>query len=981
MEKISANDLRKRFLGYFEKNGHQIVPSDSLVPESDPTLLFTGAGMNQFKDQFLGTNITYTRAATCQKCLRIGDLDVVGTTAAHHTFFEMLGNFSFGDYFKEGAIEFAWKFFVDELRIPEERLFVSIFEDDDEAFEIWTKKVGVPAAKVFRSSAKDNFWPSNAITKGPNGPCGPCSEIYFDTQRAELDREIPGFPKGAFHPDNRRYVEVWNLVFTGYNRSGPVPGAGVLEPLPSQNIDTGMGFERLLAVLNGHWSNFYTEVFTPIISKIADLSGRGPNQVKYVGEGGKKLDPWEYDTPDGTRMRRIADHARAATFCLADGVRPGKVGREYVLRKIIRRAVRDGIDLGLEEPFLGELVPTIAKIMKEPYKEIAQQENIIRNRLKAEEEQFRRTIQKGLPVVRDFFSLYLAKSGEEAVRDDDGNLETPAATVPAAEVYKLYETHGIPFDFQKDLAEQEFGLALDDDEWKKFLASRKGEKTTKADVFAEGPFDHLRRKEPPTEFEGYHRTRIRTQILGAFWDERIPCLRKWNDAANNSWNVNPENEFDDGSGYGGGISSGMGSDDGSGWGGPEFLVGPLKEVFKSRVVAVLLRKSPFYAEGGGEVGDVGTLRAKDFEAEVLDTQKVDDYFLHVCRVEKGQLRVGSEIEASVDEKRRAAITRNHTATHILHNVIRGHDPEARQAGSLVRDDLLRFDVEIFDREKLPSIDRIEREVNEVILGNHEVEWSVGSKDDAEAKGVIMFFGEKYGDEVRTVRIRDAHDQTVSAELCGGCHVSATGDIGSFRILSMSAIGANVIRVTAVTGEAAVESFQRDREILAQLQSEFKATNVEEVLPKLRKLAEEAKTQRKEIEKLRSDVASGSVSAGGAGDVFEHHGVKIVTRIMDEDAAKDLGSIADNMRDANAPAMVMLGAKTSKGKATLVLSISPELVQHKNLDASKLIESAATLIGGRGGGKKGFAQAGGKDADKLEAALNAFRAAVKQLKLP
>ncbi len=716
---MNANELRRIFLGFYEKRGHKVRPGDCLVPENDPTVLFTPAGVNQFKDQLLGKRIKFRRATTCQKCLRTDDIEKVGRTPGHHTFFEMLGNFSFGDYFKEEAIVWGWEFVVEELGMSPERLNVSVYEGDEESLKIWVEKAGLPEERVWKFDAGENFWPANAPAEGPNGPCGPCSEIFYDMgEEAGEDR----------------HVEIYNLVFTEFNRLE----GGVLEPLPSKNIDTGMGLERVVAVLEGGKTNFDTSLFRPIIDEICRVTG-----AKY--DPGKE---------SARSIRRIADHARAVVFCIADGVLPSNQGRGYVERRLLRQAVMDGRGLGVEgESFLYRLVPAITEVMAEPYPEVKERRENIAGIVKAEEERFLVTLDRGIREMEGIRDTILRR------RKPTGYRTQPFVVMlefPAEDAFRLYDSSGLPLDI---IAKQctDWKMTLDMDEFNRMLSqqreqARQGTKIS-AGIFDNGPLAELKNEVGSVEFVGYEKLRA---------DGKLLSIIKEGEAAESA-------------------SAGDGE------------------------VELIFDRTPFYGEAGGQAGDTGEIRGKGAEAQVLDCAKADDFIIHRAKILKGEMRVGEEYELAVDEGRRRAIKRAHTATHLLHRALREVLGEhAEQAGSLVAPDRVRFDFPHPQRVSQRELREIERLVNGWILENRPVAVDETTYEEARRQDAIALFGEKYGERVRMVQV-----EGVSKELCGGTHAKATGDIGSFKVVSEGSIGTGLRRVEAVVGE---EAFRRLNEL-------------------------------------------------------------------------------------------------------------------------------------------------------------------------
>ena len=713
---MTVNEVRRAFLHFFEAKAHTLVPSDSLVPEEDPTLLFTGAGMNQFKEYFLGKNKKLRRAVSCQKCLRTGDLDEVGHTAYHHTFFEMLGNFSFGDYFKEEAIAWAWEFLTEELAIPPASLAVSVYKEDQEAYDIWAKKIKIPKERIFQFGPKENFWPSNVQKDGPNGPCGPCSEIFFDR---EPKKPCQGY-------DEKRFFEVWNLVFTQFERLED----GSLKDLPAKNIDTGMGLERISAVMQGVDSNFEIDSFRPMIAYIL-------KEAKMTGKDNEK----------GAWMNRIADHARAASFAILDGVMPSNKEQGYALRTLIRRASFSAKTLGLKTPFLFKVVPFVAEGMREPYPDLWESHDRVAQVVLHEEESFERTLEQGL-------------STEEKLLEE--HLRNGKKVFPGKDIFYLYDTLGLPLDLIRYAAVQK-KMMLDEkgfeEELKKQKDRSKKGSQMKGDIFGED----VRKKvqiDLKTEFKGCETCRLeRTEVAAILKDGKR-----------------------------------------------------VNEAKEGESVEIFLKESPFYGEQGGQIGDTGTLESKTARVRIEDTQHLGEALVHRGKVEKGCLRSDDFVSAVVDEVRRRDIMKNHTATHLLHSVLRELlGAHVQQAGSWVGEAGLRFDF-LHPRALTPEeIRKVEERVNEHILRNDPVQPAEMSREESRKEGAIAFFGEKYGEKVRVLNISD-----YSKELCGGTHVYATGEIKIFLITSESSIGSGIRRIEAMTGSEAEKKIKRYKELIKQI---------------------------------------------------------------------------------------------------------------------------------------------------------------------
>ena len=876
--KPTTREIRQAFLDYFAANGHRVVPSSSLIPAGDATLLFTNAGMNQFKDVFLGREQRdYRRATSCQKCVRAGgkhnDLDNVGYTARHHTFFEMLGNFSFGDYFKEDAIRFAWELLVGVYKLPVERLWFTVYTDDDEAARLW-EEAGAPKERILRFGEKENFW-----AMGETGPCGPCSEIHY-FQGKSLGDNSAALVNGSGDDT----VEIWNLVFMQYERDA----AGHLHPLPSPCVDTGAGLERLAAVMQGAASNYDTDVFAPVLARIVELAQR----------------PYDPAGELGPAFRVIADHARAAAFLLADGVVPSNEGRGYVLRRIVRRALRYGRRLGFDGVFLADVVPAVVEAMGGVYPELPARWPVVEQLLRAEEEKFSRTLNVGTDLV--------GRELDRIKRAGGGSLTGDAA-------FHFYETHGIPLDILEEFAQEE-GLAVDRTgfEAKLEAARQRGQESWKGDLLAHfrEEYEELGSRGVASEFVGYHEF----VLDGA----RVVAM------------IGPRGEVD--------VLSGEGE--------------------------VLLDRTPFYAEAGGQIGDQGTLVWPGGRAAVHDTQRpAPGLVVHKVTVEEGALRRGGAVRAEVHRGRRLETQANHTATHLLHAALhRVLGPSAQQAGSLVEPERLRFDFS-WAQPLLPEqLEAVETLVNRNVRANFEVAARQMKLEDARAEGAMALFGEKYGDVVRVVSVADG---AVSRELCGGCHVRRTGDIGAFKITGERGIAAGVRRIEAVTGRAAVDLFQTYHRILrnaagrANVQFEGIPGAIEGQERRVRELEQEVKS-------LKLKLASGS---GGDAGVQEVKGVKLVVRDAPEMGAPELRTLADTLRGKIKSGIVVLGMASGES-ATLLVAVTDDLAGR--ISAGEIVKRLAPVVEGRGGGKASLAQAGGKAPGKLPEALSMAPKVVEEL---
>lgn len=855
---IRSNELRQGFLDFFRERDHEVVPSSPLVPARDPTLLFTNAGMIQFKDVFLGLEPgPGPRAASAQRCLRAGgkhnDLENVGYTARHHTFFEMLGNFSFGDYFKHEAIGYAWEFLIGTLGLPPERFWVTVFEEDDEAARIWLEEIGVDPARFARIGAADNFW-----SMGDTGPCGPCSEIFYDHGPG-----IAGGPPGSPDADGDRYVEIWNLVFMQYNRDA----AGALTPLPRPSVDTGMGLERLAAVLQGVHSNYDIDLFQGLIRAAAELVGT--------------------DDLGNNSLKVIADHIRAAAFLITDGVPPSNEGRGYVLRRIIRRAARHGHRLGLDRAFLHRLVAPLVAEMGAAYPELVEARTRVEHDLRLEEERFAETLEQGLRIL------------DQELARLSGNV------IPGGVVFRLYDTYGFPVDLTGDIA-RERGLELDSAGFEREMQAQR-ERARAAGGFR---VDYTKQMEiaESSEFVGYEHLAARATVRVLYREGRA-----------------------------------------------------VERLGAGEEGLVILDRTPFYAESGGQVGDRGTIHGADALFEVRDTRKHGAAPAHLGRVRTGGLAVGEEVEARVDEARRATTRLNHSATHLLHAALRQVLGEhVRQKGSLVAPDRLRFDFSHSEALTAQQIAEIERRVNREIRANLEVTTRILPFRQAIAAGALAFFEDKYGDEVRVLSMGD-----FSIELCGGTHVARTGDIGLFKIVAESGVASGVRRVEAVTGEAAVAWVQESEAILAGVGGLLKAGR-EEVAERVGQLLQRTRAMEKELERLQARLAS---QRGGqlADQATDLGGVRVLAARLDGADAKTLRETVDQLKSKLGSAAVVLGA-VEEGKVRLVAGVTRDLTDR--VRAGDLVNVVAERVGGKGGGRADLAQAGGNRPEALDPALAA-----------
>ena len=885
---LTTNQIREQFLEYFEKNGHRRVASSSLVPAGDPTLLFTNAGMNQFKDVFLGREQRdYKRATTSQKCVRAGgkhnDLENVGRTARHHTFFEMLGNFSFGDYFKEDAIRFAWELITNVWKLEVERLWFTVFEGDanvpadDEAAKLWVK-AGAKPERVLKFGRKDNFW-----SMGDTGPCGPCSEIHY-FRGTDMSKNVAALVNG----EGDDTMEIWNLVFMQYDRSAD----GVLTPLPAPSVDTGMGLERVTSVLQNAATNYGIDAFKPLMEQITKLSG-----YTYRGRMDDELD---------TAVRVLCDHARAATFLITDGVIPSNEGRGYVLRRIIRRGIRFGRKLP-KPVMLSELVDAVIESMGDAYHELHERREAALLTIAAEEERFSRTLSTGVERVGQVLDEVRAR-GERVLGGE--------------EIFRLYDTFGIPVDLITELAEEE-GVSLDHEGFDTMMsgararakASSKFQSATDAATFAA-----IAEKAGPVEFIGYDRySDVHATVKAIVVDG------KEHDA----------------------LHHGQEAD-------------------------VVIDPTPFYAESGGQIGDRGTLEWKGGRATVLDTQKpVGDLVVSRVRVDEGHLPIHAKVRASVPAPVRLDTTANHTATHLLHKALKDVlGATVQQAGSLVAPDRLRFDYTYHQPLTDEQIEEIEDIVNEKIRENLEVTKTVMPISEAKKTGAVAMFGEKYGENVRIVAAGD-----FSREFCGGCHVNRTGDIGVFKIVSDRSLAAGVRRMEALTGRGALQYFRTLDESAHALQQQLN-TKLEELPGYVRSLQDKQKQLEKEIKDLRLRSATGGTSTGtGEEAVTNINGVKLLARRVDDISGGDLRNLADTFRSKIKSGVVVLGSVTDS-KVTLLTAVTRDLTDR--ISASSLIAKLAPIVGGKGGGKADLAQAGGKDPGKLDEALDRAPGALREL---
>ena len=862
---MKTSELRQKYLQFFESKGHQIVRSSSLVPHNDPTLLFTNAGMNQFKDVFLGFDKrSYTRATTAQKCVRAGgkhnDLENVGYTARHHTFFEMLGNFSFGDYFKQQAIHYAWEFLTSPewLNLPKEKLLVTVYAEDDEAYNIWHKEIGLPENKIVRIGdnkgakyASDNFW-----QMGDTGPCGPCTEIFYD-HGEHIWGGIPGSPE----EDGDRWIEIWNNVFMQFNRDEQ----GNMNPLPKPSVDTGMGLERMAAVMQGVHSNYEIDLFQNLLKAVARETG-----VEF-----------SMDVPS---LKVIADHIRSCSFLIADGVLPSNEGRGYVLRRIIRRAVRHGYKLGQKQAFFYKLVPDLVKEMGDAYPELREKQTQIEEALKAEETRFAQTLETGMVLLENALSGSLKRL--------DGKI-----------IFKLYDTYGFPYDLTADIC-REREVEMDEDGFNKAMDEQRARARAAQNFKANTQLDY---NGQDTQFKGYSERKVNATIIALYKDSEA-----------------------------------------------------VTELHEGETGAIVLDQTPFYAESGGQVGDVGYILAGENRFEVRDTQKIKAAVFGQFGVQvSGSLKVGDSVLAEIDNDIRDANMRNHSATHLMHKALRevlGNHVE--QKGSLVTAESTRFDISHNQAITPEEIAEVERRVNTAILANVAVDANIMSMEDAQKTGAMMLFGEKYGDEVRVLQMGE-----FSTELCGGTHVARTGDIGLFKIISESGIAAGVRRLEAITGLNALRWAQNQETLLKNIISEVKAQTEKDVLSKIQANANQTKALEKELAKAKAELAvhAGAKLLDNAKDLGT---VSLVVAQIDAEASA-VRDIVTDVTGKSDKAVVLLAA-VNDGKVSLCAGVSKPLTA--KVKAGDLVKFAAEQVGGKGGGRPDLAQAGGTDAAKLPETL-------------
>ncbi len=854
---MDATEIRQRFLDYFEAHGHKVVASAPLVPGNDPTLLFTNAGMVQFKDVFLGSDKrSYQTATTSQRCVRAGgkhnDLENVGYTARHHTFFEMLGNFSFGDYFKKDAIHYAWDFLTSVIGLPAEKLWVTVYADDEEAANIWLNDIGVDAERFTRIATSDNFW-----SMGDTGPCGPCSEIFYDH-----GPEIEGGPPGTPEEDGDRYIEIWNLVFMQFNKDAD----GIMHPLPKPSVDTGMGLERLAAILQHVHNNYDIDLFQVLIKAAAKLTNTKDLENKS--------------------LRVIADHIRSCAFLIVDGVLPSNEGRGYVLRRIIRRAARHGHQLDCKQPFFYKLVTTLDKLMGDAYPELRKLVDHVARVLQKEEERFAETLEQGMRILEDRIA------------------EMKGDTIDGDTVFKLYDTYGFPVDLTADVA-RERDLKIDQAGFDAAMDKQKkrSQESSKFGVASEGfRLDGY----VATGFLGYEQGKASARVVAILQNGEI-----------------------------------------------------IKSLDNGDEAIIILDQTPFYAESGGQVGDIGTLFSKGMEFQVLDTQKQNDVYLHIGKLISGELAEGGKIDAAIEEDYRSAIMLNHSATHLMHEALRQVLGEhVQQKGSLVDSEKLRFDFSHYQPLSREEIERIETLVNNQIRLNFETSAELMDMASAKATGAMALFGEKYGDEVRVLRIG-----SYSVELCGGTHVQRAGDIGLFKILLETGIASGVRRIEAVTGQIAMQRFIESESKLEEAAQALKASR-NDLVARINQLNTANRSLEKQLDGLKSKAAS---QAGGdlAAQAQEIKGIKVLAASLDATNVKTLRETVDQLKNKLGKAAVVL-ASSDNNKVSIIAGVTK--AQTGQIRAGDLANFVAEQCGGRGGGRPDMAQAGGNQPENLDQAL-------------
>ncbi len=863
---MTSSEIRERFLKFFESLRHKRVPSASLIPVDDPTLYFTNAGMVPFKNYFTGAQKPkFPRATTSQKCLRVSgkhnDLENVGRTARHHTFFEMLGNFSFGDYFKREAIRYAWDFLTVEMGIPKEKLWISVFEKDDEAEDLWQKEVGIPKNRILRFGEKDNFW-----AMGETGPCGPCSEIHYD----HGEKYGCGKPTCGVGCDCDRYMEIWNLVFMQFERDSD----GKMKPLPKPSIDTGMGLERLAAVVQGVHSNYDSDLFTPLIREVEKLTGK-----KYGA----------HDDTD-VSIRVLCDHIRAATFLIADGVQPSNDGRGYVLRRVLRRAIRHGKSLGMEKPFFYKLSDVVLQEMGSVYPELGREIEIIQKMIRAEEEKFLETLDKGLTIIKE--ELEKARQKKEKVLSGDV-------------VFKLYDTYGFPIDLTELIA-QENRLDIDMAGFEELMEQQKGRgrRAWKGSAASrmKDVYQEILKENLTSQFVGYDHLVDKAKVAAMIKEEKRVT------------------------------KSGAGEE-----------------------IEIVTSKTPFYPEGGGQVGDQGVLQTRSLNAQVLDTHKGGDLILHKVKILEGKVQEGDEVELKVDPKLREGAMLHHSATHLLHSALRNIlGTHVRQAGSLVTPEKLRFDFSHFEPVAKERLSEIEDLVNEKIRANLGVTSTILPYDEAIKMGALAFFGDKYGDQVRVLKMGD-----FSIEFCGGTHVNSTGQIGLLKVTSEGSVAAGVRRIEAVVGNQGVSYLRKMEGEISRLAQILKATP-SDVVDRVEKLLDQVKRLEKEIQKQKARPEGDEKE-----EVREVKGIKVLTSLSSVDDGKALRDLSDQKIQKLGSGIVLLGSAAGD-KVNLVVRVSKDLTSR--FHAGNLLKEIAPIVGGTGGGRPDMAQGGGTRPEALKEAL-------------
>jgi alanyl-tRNA synthetase len=860
---MKTDDLREAYLEFFESKGCVRRPSDVLVPRDDPTVLFTPAGMNQFKNQFLGIGaLEFTKATTCQKCIRTGDIDNVGVTAYHHTFFEMLGNFSFGDYFKKEAINWAWEFLTSQkwLGLDADRLTVTVYLDDDEAAGIWQKDIGLTVERISRCDEYENFWPAGSPTNGPDGVCGPCSEIYY-------------LPPGGTKP-----VEIWNLVFTQFNRVGDPPGN--LRPLPKKNIDTGMGLERCASVLQGVLSNFEIDNIRPLCVAAGDVVGRH----------------YDFAGPEGRALRRIADHIRCVTMCAHEGVVPDNAKQGYIVRQLLRRAMLEGFLLGKQEAFLYTLVPVVADLMKRPYPDVQQSVEAVANIVKEEETQFLGTIERGLAKWEKVVEK--ARTSGKVVSGDDA--------------FALHSQDGFLIDLTVQMAARH-GLTVDREQFDMLVKQHEEKSGSGAfldSVMSEGPLDVVRKQHGGTKFLGYDEVEAAGKVVGLIVNKKFANQHTGGEA-----------------------------------------------------IGLLLDQTPFYGEAGGQVGDVGVITGKGFEFKVEDTQRNADLFIHIGKLTKGTVHVGDAVESTIDVERRAGIRRAHSATHLLHHALRQTlGPNAMQRGSKVENDVLRFDFAHAKPVSAEELRQVEDEINARVAEGAAVSTEVTDQKAARERGAMMLFGEKYPDRVRMVTMGD-----FSVELCGGTHLSNTGQVGLMRVISEEPVAKGVRRITGYTGQKALAHIRETEQLLREASAAARVSSPHDLPRKIAALQEELQAAKRELSRhTMASIADQAKTLLKEAEIVG--GVKLVVHEIQGVPREALKELVDHLRAGKEPVAILLGL-IDDGKVALIAAVSKELAG-KKLHAGDAVKAAAKVAGGGGGGRPDLAEAGGKDVAKLAEALAA-----------